>query len=211
MRIDWVRDNPNATDEQRRQAFDAIGQQRSNEAERFLSQLESSAAIAGMSDLDRRKAEIQANDLLNDDEKSRAMAAIELGEKNRKAAEQAQQLAAALDDLKTPAQKLDEQIQSFADALAEGKITGDQYDDLVAKARGDFEGDAKLPSLVIAGSAEAQMLRWQGQGQSLEREHLEVAKRTSEGVAGLNRTADRIERALADQESYETTDLPGLA
>jgi hypothetical protein len=158
--------------------------------------------------LQRYAQQVMTLDKLAKDEEAKASAKAD---SERKAADKAQQLAAALDDLKTPAQKLDEQIQSFADALAEGKISGDQYDDLVAKARGDFEGDANLPSLVIAGSAEAQMLRWQGQGQSLEREHLEVAKRTNEGVAGLNRTADRIERALADQESYETTDLPGLA
>ena len=94
----------------------------------------------------------------------------------------------ALASLASPAEKYQEAFSEFKTWLESGLIDQMQFDRLTSQARSDAFGERKLSSLVMAGSAKSQALRYdQSRGQAgsenYPKRQFEEQKKTNEALS----------------------------
>lgn len=129
--------------EQFRQQLDTL---RGLQAGAELDKLGMELDAIGMSDVEKRMAELRREGLFNDDELAEARRLLD--EINTQS-----KVKTAIESIKTPLDELDAKMAEFNKWLEEGRINQQQFNQLAGKARDEAFGEAKLAPLIRAGSA----------------------------------------------------------
>lgn len=151
---------PNNTKEQIDAYIEAASKLRGLKASEFLKDMEKDLRQFSMSEFDKQRDNIRNNKDLNDAEKQRALDIVDDREKRSQQKDFDDRVKKFAESVKTPMQQFTEQMDFLQDALAQGKITEQQFDLGARKAREDAFGEQKLPALIRANSAESFAARY---------------------------------------------------
>ena len=183
--------------------------QQMSEAEKAIADVARQVDQFGMTDAQKKIADFSELENVTGKQIAQYRMQVDKLQQLRQQADRKSAVADALESIESPMDKFRKALERFREWFKDGLINRSQLDKLTARLRSETFGDEKAPRLVRAGSAEAQLLRYQ-QGRAQASNRRDYDRQQVDQQKKTNSILDTIARLFGQRDDEPEVELVGI-